>query len=241
METITNHLDDAIAEILDTAITPPIAGAYTVNEIFTMLEERDYARNDEVLAELLNRLDTDERVREILTHAMRPALEALAHSHRQRFGAPLTDAFVLAVGCFYEALEVPSIRTKTQRIAARLRGEVLRRMNRAASADFNSDVTIGDNDFIFDEASEHTTAATTAHESQMELLEGLAWARDEGVITLDEARFLIAVYSPDAGIDLDTDLGMSDLSSSAIRKRASRLAQRIARAVVESTSAPLNA
>lgn len=236
-ETITAGLLDDLDAMLDDELTSPIESAHTVRELFALLDRRDFETNDRVLHSLMSRLNEDPQVRRLLLHAMRPTLCSLALKHFNRSHAAMStaDALCTTIDVFYDVLDNPHIRAKKTRVAARITGQLRTELNRVPTEEYNRNIESWDNILVLEAAMEeehsHSALATTAHDSQMDLLEGLAWAREKNVITLDEARFLVAVYSPDAGVSLTADLDLGDLSPAAIRKRASRLAQRIAQAV----------
>lgn len=236
IEEITTHLSDELEAIRDQALSAPIGAATTVRELFAVLEQRgDYDTTDHALHTLISRADTDSQARQLLLYAMRPGLASLAWNHHLFTWftkGNRADAFCVVVDVFLDALENPWIRRKTTKVAARLLGQVRTQLD-AMDADWMAQRPEADETLALVGLDAPTPKPTTAHESQIDLLESLAWARDRDVITLDEARFLLAIYSPDTGVDL-AGLGLDDLAPATIRKRASRLAQRIARAVSES-------
>jgi hypothetical protein len=230
-------------------LTEPVGSAITVRELFAVLEHRgNYDATDHALHTLIARADTDPQARQLLLYAMRPGLSSLAWNHHLFTwftNNNRADAFCTVIDVFYDALENPWIRRKTTRVAARLLGQVRTQLDAMDAdwmtqqpADWRKQQTETDEIPSIVELEARLTRPATAHESQIDLLESLAWARDREIITLDEARFLLAIYSPDTGIDLDS-LDLGELTPAAVRKRASRLSQRIARAVTESTDRQL--
>lgn len=224
-------------------LTEPVGSTTTVRELFTVLESRgDYDATDHALHTLIARADEDPQARQLLLYAMRPGLSSLAWTHHLFTWFTMNsraDAFCTVVDVFYDALENPWIRRKTTRVAARLLGQVRTQLDAMNAdwmaqqpADWRRQQAESDEIPSIVELEARLLRPATAHESQLDLLESLAWARDNAVITLDEARFLLAIYSPDSGVELDS-IGLADLSPSAIRKRASRLSQRIAKAFTE--------
>lgn len=238
-EAITSGLLEARNALLDDPLTAPVGTARTVRELFDLLAQRDFETNDWVLHTLLSRLDDDPQARQLLLHAMRPMLCSLAlkHFNRSQTSLSTTDAFCTVVDVFYDALDHPFIRAKKTRVAARIVGQVRKELTIIPGEEYSRITESWDNLAVLEDALEEqhsrSPLSNTAHSSQMDLLEGLAWARDRNVITVEEARFLIAVYSPDSGVSLAEDLDLGQLSPAAIRKRASRLAQRLARAVTD--------
>lgn len=236
IEAINTTLSNELDAIRDQPLTAPVGAATTVRELFAVLEHRgDYESTDHALHVLISRADTDNQARQLLLYAMRPGLTSLAWTHH--LFTWLTkdnraDAFCIVVDIFFDALENPWIRAKTTKVAARLLGQVRTQLD-AMDADWMAQRPEADETLALAELDAPAARPSTAHESQLDLLESLAWARDRDVLTLDEARFLLAIYSPDTGIDL-ASLGLDELAPATIRKRASRLAQRVARAVSES-------
>lgn len=227
-------------------LTQPIGTAQTVRDLFAVLEQRgDYESTDHALHTLITRVaDGDRQARQLLLFAMRPGLASLAWSHHlfTWLTPGRADAFCTVVDVFYDVLERPGIRSKKTRVASRVIGQVRTQLD-AMDAEWMAQrptdwdaqhAAAAEDGTSVPALEERLVEPTTAHESQLDLLEALAWARDAAVITLEEARFLLAIYSPDSGMDLET-LGYSDLTPAAIRKRASRLSQRIAQAVAHST------
>lgn len=238
MQTIADGLANDFQTMAQDELTAPIAGVRTVAELFDLLEQRDYELSDLILHTLLARLDEDPQARTLVLHAMQPAIITLARQHHRRNARAMSsdDALCHVLEAFYDALEYPSIRAKRTRVAARITGQIRTLLSRRVAEETSSQTVCWEDELALSEAQLLTPEPTTAHDSQMDLLEGLAWARDHEIITLDEARFLIAVYSPDTGITLE-DLNLEDLSPAAVRKRASRLSQRIAQAIIHTPDA----
>ena len=238
MSPITEELDRDLTLLLDEQLTEPTEGARTVRDLIERLRQRDFDQSDRILHALLSRLDTDPQARILVLHAMQPALTSLAHKHHRRHASSirLDDALCHVIDALYDALENPSVRAKRTHVAARIIGETRTVLAKHLAADFSTTTVCWDSELALSESTLLTPEPTTVHDSQLDLLEALAWARDHEVISLDEARFMIAIYSPDCGLSLD-ELDLPALSPAAIRKRASRLAQRIARAVLEDPEA----
>ncbi|UQN31814.1 hypothetical protein [Brachybacterium kimchii] len=234
MEDLNTALATTFKAMLDDELTAPVGSARTVREFFDLLAQRDYATTDHALHTLLARLGTDRQARDLLLHAMRPTIAKFAlelfHKNRQKIQRA-DDAFVIVIEAFYDVIEKTTIRSKTTRVAARIKWELRDEINSRMAFECSRDINIWNSEFALTEAARFNPEGKSEHESQIDLLEGLAWARDKNVISLDEARFLIAIYSPDSGISLDRDFDLGDLSDAAVRKRASRLAQRIAQAI----------
>ncbi len=234
LDDITSGLADDFAAMLDEPLTAPIDSARTVRDLFNLLERRDYATNDRVLHTLLSRLYEGPQARRLLLHAMRPALCSLALKRFHASALPMStaDAFCAVVDAFYDVLDRPHIRARTERVAVRIVSQLSDELRRPTALDFNRSTDSWDNMIVLEDAmhaeQSHAPEMKTAHRSQLDLLEGLAWARDNEVITLEEARFLISVYSPDTGLD-----ETGNRAPAAIRQRARRLAKRIAEAFIQ--------
>lgn len=233
LTSIDEDFKASLEVMLEDPLTHPVAGATTVRELMDLLSQRgDYDRRDAALHTLITRAATDPQARTLVLHAMAPGLTAIA-SKTYKWGidsGTRAEAYSAVIGCFYDALEHEPIRRKTTKVAARLLGEVRTRYSTylTAQREHARELPIGDETLL--PLLDKGTREATAHDSQLNLLEALAWARDHEVITLDEARFLLAVYSPHAGPTLD-ELDLSHLTPAAIRKRASRITQRLAAAV----------
>lgn len=236
LDDITAGLADDLAAILDEPLTAPVESAHTVRGLFELLARREYATNDRVLHTLLSRLDDDPQARRLLLHAMRPALcsVALKHFHASALPMSTADAFCAVVDAFYDVLDRPHIRARTQRVAVRIVSQLSDELKRPSALDFHRSTDSWDNMVVLEGAmhseQSHAPEMKTAHRSQLDLLEGLAWARDHEVITLEEARFLISVYSPETGLE-----ETGNRAPASVRQRARRLAKRIAEAFMQDT------
>lgn len=234
LDDITAGLADDYDAMLDDPLTTPVDTARSVRELFELLARRDYATNDRVLHTLLSRLDDDPQARRLLLHAMRPALcsAALKHFHSSAVPMSTADALCAVIDVFYDVIDRPHIRARKQRVAIRIVSQLSDELKRPTALDFHRSTDSWDNMIVLEDAmhsqQSHSPDMKTAHTSQIELLEGLAWARDHGVITLEEARFLISVYSPDTGLE-----ETGNRTPAAIRQRARRLAKRIAEAFMQ--------
>ncbi|GAA1490649.1 hypothetical protein [Brachybacterium sacelli] len=233
MNTLTTALDAALETMLADELTESVGAARTVAELLEMLALRDDDLTDQVLHALLSRVGSDPQARELLLHIMGPALRALARKHtRYCHGTKSpTDAFCTVVEAFYDALATPSVQAKTTRVAARITGQTRTELARLIAEERASRTAYPPHVLDVTHSRQSPPGGSSAHESQMALLEGLAQARERQVISQDEARFLLAVHSPGTGLDLVTDCRLGGLSPAAVRKRSSRLVRRLAEAV----------
>lgn len=214
-------------------LNEPVSNARTVGEIFSLLEQRDFELSDKILHSLLQRCNEDPQASEIILYAMLPALTSLSKTFRKASKATSDEALLNAVECLYEAIQSPSLQAKETKVAARIKGSVLTLLLSQANkiqeisvvTDQLEENPVGLNGYSADfSSSVHST---------LDLLEALAWARSYEVITENEAKFLLAIYSPELAGKLKTELNIASLKSATIRKRASRLVQKIACAVME--------
>lgn len=236
LEDITRGLAANLEAMHDDSLTEPVGSAHTVREVLDVLQQRtNYEAVDHALHTLIERSSTDPQAREVVLHAMLPGLTRLAWGRETKSGlhaANYADALCTVIDEFYDALENPLIQRKTTRVATRLLGQIRSQLTDASlqeRASFPAPDPMTLHPFGSTATGDDLASET---DSQLDLLEALAWARDRDLLTLDEIRFLLAVYSPDSGIDL-ASIGLGTLSPTTIRKRASRLTQRIARAITD--------
>ncbi|MGQ4519119.1 hypothetical protein ACUH92_08860 [Dermabacteraceae bacterium CCM 9520] len=229
--------------ILDTLLTEkqslalqtmpePICKTRSIAEIFTLLEGRDYTLCDTILHTLLQRGPEDSQAREILLYAMLPALSSVAATYKKATQTSADEALLTAIECFYEAIQSPTLRAKETKVAARIKGSVL--------------------SLLLSQSKAHKALSTTSHpledipaglngaaeqppgslHSALDLLEALSWAHSYNVISQDEVKFLLAIYSPELAHSLRSEVGLDTLKPATVRKRASRLVKKIAQAVI---------